>query len=305
MQEQKYYDEIKDLIETKEINGKARYLKDNKDTILINWNIGRLIVEAQGGELRAKYGDNLIKKWAIELEAKYGSNYGVRNLNLYRKFYITFLIVHALRAQLTWTHYKIILSIKNESEGNYYKNQVILNNLSSRELISEIKNKFFERLSYADKTNIKLLENSNDLTINDMIKDPILIKSNNNIINEKALHKYIIEMLEERFLELGTGFALIGHEYKIQIEGHTYSLDLLFFNYKLNCFIVVELKLKSASIKDIDQIKFYTKLVDKNLKENNHNNTIGLLIVKKKDKYVIEYATDSNIYLTNYELINV
>jgi len=210
--------------------------------------------------------------------------------------------------QLTWSHYRTLLPIKNENERNYYINQAIINNLSVRELKNEIKNKAFERLSYADKENIKLIESNNNLlSITEMIKDPILIKNNKTAskLNEKALHKYIIEMLENRFLELGTGFALVGHEYKIQVENHIYHIDLLFFNFKLNSFIVVELKLKSASIKDIDQTKFYTKLVDKYLKESYHNKTIGLLIVKKKDKYVIEYATNKDIYLTNYEMLNL
>lgn len=147
--------------------------------------------------------------------------------------------MNAVRSQITWTHYRSILSLKNENERNYYINLVILNNLSSRELINEIKNKAFDRLSYADKENIKLIDTGNyNLTIGDMIKDPILIKSDKNIdrLNEKVLHKYIIEMLENQFLELGTVFALIGHEYKIILEGRTYKIDLLFFNLELNSY---------------------------------------------------------------------
>ena len=307
MNEQQYYKQIKELIETYEINNKVRYMQDNHEKLLTNWKIGKILVEAQGGLNRAKYGDGLIKKWAIELEKIFGNNYSKRNLMLYRKFYLLYPKVNALRTQLNWTHYRMLLSIKNESERNYYINYTILNNLSTRELEKIIKSRAYERLVYIDKENITLIENNNknNLTIEDMIKDPILIKVDNNVnkLDEKALHKYIISMLENRFLELGTGFALIGHEYKIMINNHTYKIDLLFFNYLLNAFIVVELKTKEYHPKDKGQLEFYVNYVDKNIRLDKHNSTIGLLIVKKKDKYVIEYVTNEDIYVTTYKLV--
>ena len=138
-----------------------------------------------------------------------------------------------------------------------------------------------------------------------MIKDPILIKVDSSInkLDEKALHKYIINMLENRFLELGTGFALIGHKYKIMINNHTYKIDLLFFTINLNSYVVVELKTREYNPKDIGQLEFYVNYVDKNIKLDKHNQTIGLLIVKKKDKYVIEYVTNEDIYVTTYKLV--
>ena len=148
--------------------------------------------------------------------------------------------------QLNWSQYKLLLPIKNENERNYYINQVILNNLSVRELRNEIKNKSFERLSYADKENIRLIQEKeeNNLTIQDMLKDPIILKvdKNTNKLNEKTIHKYIIELLENKFMELGIGFNLTGHEYKIKINNKTFKIDLLFFNTELNCYIVVEIK---------------------------------------------------------------
>ena len=302
MNEQQYYKQIKELIETYEINNKVRYMQDNHEKLLTNWKIGKILVEAQGGLNRAKYGDGLIKKWAIELEKIFGNNYSKRNLMLYRKFYLLYPKVNALRTQLNWTHYRMLLSIKNESERNYYINYTILNNLSTRELEKIIKSRAYERLVYIDKENITLIENNNK---NNLSIDPILIKvdSNVNKLDEKALHKYIISMLENRFLELGTGFALIGHEYKIMINNHTYKIDLLFFNYLLNAFIVVELKTKEYHPKDKGQLEFYVNYVDKNIRLDKHNSTIGLLIVKKKDKYVIEYVTNEDIYVTTYKLV--
>ena len=306
MNELEYYKQIKELIENYEVNSKVRYMQDNHEKLLTNWNISKLLVEAQGGEKRAKYGDRLIKKWALKLSKIYGNKYGYTNLSNMRQFYLLFPILRTLCEELTWSHYRYLLPIKNENERNYYINQVLLNHLSVRELRELIKNKAYDRLSFKDKENIKLIENNNaNLTIEDMIKDPILIKVDNNVnrLDEKALHKYIISMLENRFLELGTGFALIGHEYKIMINNHTYRIDLLFFNYLLNAFIVVELKTREYNPKDVGQLEFYVNYVDKNVKLDKHNSTIGLLIVKKKNKYVIEYVTNEDIYVTTYKLI--
>ena len=305
MDEQEYYVEVKNLIENYEVNSRVRVLQDNSERLGINWKIGKLIVEAQKGNKRAGYGDNLIKKWSLSLSKLYGKSYSKRNLMLYRSFYLLYPNVNTLCSHLTWSHYRLLLSIKNENERNYYINQVILNHLSVRELINLIKSKAYERLSYADKENIKLIENNSTLTIEDMIKDPILIKANKetNKLDEKTLHKYIISMLEERFLELGTGFALIGHEYKIKIGNHVFKIDLLFFNYELNCFIVIELKVKEYHPKDIGQLQLYVNYANQNIKKSYHKDTIGLLIVKKKDKYVIEYTTSKNIFVTTYKLM--
>ena len=301
-----YFKNIEELIVENEARKRATVLKDNTNTLLTYWNIGKLIVEAQGGEKRAKYGNNLIKEWGEKLSEKYGKNYGKSNLNKMRKFYITFPIVDALRPQLTWTHYRTLLTIKNENERNYYINLVILNNLSSRELEKEIKNKAFDRLSYADKEHIEVINDTNNtsLSIKDMIKDPIILKTDKSldIIDELTIHKYIISLLEDKFLELGTGFALIGHEYKIHIDNKTYKIDLLFFNYKLNSFVVVEVKTRKIKHTDIGQLNFYVNYVEGNIKDINHNKTIGLLIVKEKDKYIVKYTTSNDILVTTYAL---
>ena len=147
-----------------------------------------------------------------KLSELYGTNYSYTNLKYMRQFYLLYPISHSLRDQLTWTHYRMLMPIKNENERTYYTNQVVLNHLSTRELEDMIKSKAYDRLSYADKENIKLIDDNNltSLTIEDMIKNPILIKTNKQTqkLDEKALHKYMIAMLEDKFLELGTGFAL-------------------------------------------------------------------------------------------------
>ena len=301
-----YFKNIEELIIENEASKKANALRDNSSTLQTYWNIGKLIVEAQGGEKRAKYGDNLISKWGKKLSEKYGKNYGVRTLQRMRQLFLLFPKASTLWTKLNWSHYKLILPIKNENERNYYINQVILNNLSVRELQREIKNKAFDRLSYADKEHIEIINNTNNtpLSIKDMIKDPIILKADKNIdkIDELAIHKYIISLLEDKLLELGTGFTLAGHEYKIHIDNKTYKIDLLFFNYKLNAFVVVEVKTRKIKHTDIGQLKFYVNYVEDNIKDINHNKTIGLLIVKENNKYIIKYTTSNDILVTTYAL---
>ena len=304
MKTKEFYNEITEIIENYEVNRKVRERQNNREELLSKWKIGKLLVEAQGGELRAKYGNELINKWSKDFTLKYGKSYSKRNLMFYRQFYLCFPIVSTVSTQLSYSHLKEVLPIKNENERNYYINQVILNNLSVRELRKEIKNKSFDRLSYADKNNIKLIDNNNNLpiSIRDMIKDPIILETNKNIsnLNEKVIHKELINLLENKFLELGTGFTLAGHEYKITLDNKTYKIDLLFFNVEINAYVVVEVKNREFKPSDIGQIDFYMKLVDDKLRKNYHNKTEGILIVKEKNKYVVKYMTNDNIYITNF-----
>ena len=304
MPEKEYYKELTNIIESVEINSRIRVLEDNREKLKAYFEIGRILVEAQGGAKYAKYGNNLINNWAIKLTIKYGKGYTSTNLRYFRQFFLLFKNYHTVCDRLSWSIIRLLLPIKNENARNYYINQTILNNLSVRELRNEIKNNAFDRLSYADKENIKLIETNNyNLTIEDMIKDPILIKSDKNIgeLNEKVLHKYIIKMLEDKFMELGMSFTLACHEYKIKIDNHTFRIDLLFFNVKINCYIVVEVK--TMKISDCNQLMFYTKLIDKYIKEKNNNKTIGLLIAKERNNFVIKYATDNELFTSTYKLV--
>ena len=304
-----YYKEIKNLIEEKEINDKVRYLESNKETIKTYYEIGRLLIKAQGGEEKAKYGDGLIKKWSEKLTKEYGKGYNLTNLKNMRQLY---LIIKKSRTScdqlnLTWSHWRYLLPLKNENERNYYINRCIQNNLSVRGLINEIKTKSFDRLSYADKKNIKLItDKENNLDIKDMIHDPILINiDSKEKMNEKVLKKYILKELEHFFLELGTGFTFVGSEYKLSYNNKNYYIDLLLFNYKLNRFIVCELKLNDLDAKDIGQTLNYMKITDKVLREKRHESTIGIIVSKRNDKFILEYVSDLDIMLTTYKLKNM
>ena len=303
-----YFDEIKNIIENKEINEKVRRLQSNSDTLKSYYNIGKLLIEAQGGEARARYGNGLIKEWSKKLVEKYGKGYDYTNLSRMRSLYITFQKLAPLEQlfKISWSHWKYLLPIKNENERNYYINQCILNNLSKNELIKLMKEKAFDRLTYADKNNVKLLdlkEENNSYSLKDMLLNPIIINiDNKNELSERVLKKYLLEELRNFFLQLGTGFLYAGSEYKINFMDKNFFIDMLLFNINLNCYIAVELKLKNTTYKDISQVKLYRKLVDDTIKKSFHNKTIGLIISKKNDKFILEYVNDDGIFLISYEV---
>ena len=301
--EKDYKKELIKLVEKTEVNkGYHDYFK-NKDLVNNYFEIGRLLVEAQGGEERAKYGNGLIKEWSIELTEKYGKGYSCSNLKYMRLYYLTFKKGHAVSDLLTWTNLRKILSIKDINKRNYYINMCIKKNLSSRELEKEIKNNSFERLSLADKENIKLISDKNEvLTIKDTLKDPVLIPINEDLdnISEEKLAKIIRKELEIFLLELGCGYTYVGKEVRM---GESYC-DLLFFNTEFLCYVVIELKTRKIKKEDIGQLEYYINYVDKNMKKENFNPTIGVLVAKEGNYLVMKYCTNKNIYKTTYKIIN-
>ena len=204
---------------------------------------------------------------------------------------------------MTWSHYRILLSVKNTNKINYYIKITKEQNLSVRELRSKIKNNEYERLD--DKTKEKLKENKINNEVTDYIKNPILInnKNNYNEISEKMLQKIILEDIESFLKELGSSFSFIGSEYKIKIGDRYNYIDLLLFNYEFNCFVVVELKVTELKKEHIGQILVYMNYIDNNLRKATQNKTIGIIICKKDNKFIIEYASDKRILSREYELV--
>ena len=301
--EKDYKKELIKLVEKTEINkGYHDYFK-NKDLVNNYFEIGKLLIEAQGGEEHDTYGNKLIKTWSAELTEKFGKGYDASNLRRFRQFYSEFKMCGTVCHTLTWSNIRILLPIKNENKRNYYINMCIKKNLSARELKKEIKNNAFERLSLADKENIKLISDKNELlTIKDTLKDPVLIPINEDLdnISEEKLAKIIRKELEIFLLELGHGYAYIGKEVRM---GESYC-DLLFFNYEFNCFVVIELKTRKIKKEDIGQLEYYINYVDENMKKESFNPTIGVLVAKEGNYLVMKYCTNKNIYKTTYKIIN-
>jgi len=301
MQEQRYYKEIESYIKRNETNKKSRLLEENYDTLNSYWHIGKILVEAQGGEKRAKYGNELIKKWSIKFTKDYGRGYDSTNLKRFRKFFIIFP-KGATMWHLSWSQLKVLLPIDSETKRNYYINLCIEKNLSVRELIKEIKNDSYERLIDKPK-NIEIIKPKNRYSLLGQTKNPIIIEVDKNIKikTEKDLETTILSQLKLFFKELGEGFAFIENQYKIVYENKNYFVDILLFNIKLNCYVVVELKLRELKKEDKAQIEFYMDLVDKGLKEQTHNKTIGIIITKEQDKLIANFIRRENIIPLIYQ----
>ena len=204
--------------------------------------------------------------------------------------------------KLSWSHYSELLSIKDENELIYYISIAYERNLSKRELREKIKNKEYQRIPIETKNKIV---SKDKIEVKDLVPNPILIRNKNNIeiISEKALHNLILEDIESFMKELGKSFCFIGSEYKIKIGDRNYHIDLLLFNIKFNCYVVVELKVTEFKSEYISQVQKYMNYIDKNIKEPLNNNTMGILICKKENKFVIEYCSDERSVVRKYELV--
>ena len=296
-----YYNEIKNKLIDNEVYKRVKDYSKNRNEISTYYEVGRLLIEAQGGENRAKYGDGLIKEYSERLTKDLGKKYSITSLKYMRMFYILYEKSPTLSDQLTWSHYKEILKFNDINEINYYISIIESYNLSVRELRERIKNKEYQRLD--DNAKLKLI-NKEEVNVSDFIKNPIVIKNKYNYdienISEKMLQRLILEDIPSFLKELGDGFSFIENEYKIKI-GATYNyIDLLLFNYIYNCFIVIELKVCELKKEHIGQIEVYMNYIDKHIKSINQDKTIGIIISRRDNHYYIEYSSDNRIYTRDY-----
>ena len=291
-----YYNEIKQELINNEINRKVKNYSINRNDLNTYYNVGRLLLVAGN-----KYGEGIISEYSSKLIKELGKGYSQRNLRNMRQFYKVFSKWQTLSAKLSWSHYCEILWLE-DNKLLYYVRIIEEQNLSVRQLREKIKSKEYERLD--ENTRNKLI-NQEQLSIVDFVKNPILIKNSHhyNEISEKILQKLILEDIESFMKELGNSFSFIGSEYKIKLGNQYNYIDLLLFNIEFNCFVVVELKVTELKKEHIGQIQVYMNYIDTNLKRVNQDKTIGIIICKKDNKYVIEYSSDSRIIAREYELL--
>lgn len=297
-----YYDNIKDYLIRNEINHRVKDYSKNKSDLETYYNVGKLIVEAQGGEKRAKYGDGLIKEYSQKLTNELGKKYSSRYLELMRKFYL-FQKTKPLVSELSWSHYIILLSLKDDDEINYYIDTCIKYNLSKRKLLEKIKNKEYQRLDFNTKEKLK---NNKKLSLIETIKEPIIISNPNNIevYKEKVLHDLILDDWQHFLKELGDGYALVDSEYQIKVGDRYYYIDLLLYNIEYNSYVVVELKIGELKVEHIGQVLFYINSIDETIKKETDNKTIGIILVHKNNKLILKYSSDSRITAKEYIVSN-
>ena len=294
-----YYKEIKEELINNEIYKKVKDYSKNKNDLTTYYNVGKLLYDAG-----SKYGESIIEKYSEKLTIEINKKYNKRTLFRIRKFYKIFSNkkVPTVSTQLSWSHYCELLNLTNFNIIEYYINISINQNLSVRELRTRIKNKEYERLPEETKHN--LLKNNENYQITDLIKNPIIIKNSNNyeIISEKILQNLILEDIPAFLDELGPGFTFVKNEYKIKLGDRYNYIDLLLYNIEYNCYVVVELKVTEIKKEHIGQIELYMNYIDKNIKKVNQDKTIGIIICKKDNKFVMEYSSDPRIYRTIYSL---
>ena len=298
-----YYNEIKNELINNEVYKRVKDYSKNKNELSTYYNVGKLLIEAQGGEDKAKYGNALIKEYSEKLTNEIGRGYTFSALSRMRQFYLLSEKIATLSQQLTWSHYCELLVFDNVDEINYYIKQTEIYNLSVRELREKIKSKEYQRLD--DNTKLKLI-NKEETVVSNFIKNPIVIRNKYNIdkksVTEKILQRLILEDIPSFLKELGDGFTFVENEYKIKI-GNTFNyIDLLLYNIKFNCYVVIELKVTELKKEHIGQIQIYMNYVDKNIKTINQDKTIGVIICKKDNGYYIEYSSDNRIFSKNYIL---
>ena len=295
-----YYTEIKNELITNEITKRVKDYYKNKSDLNTYYNVGKLLSEAGN-----HYGEGIIKEYSKKLIAELNKKYSTRLLYKMRKFYsfINNQKVPTLSAKLSWSHYDEILSLDNSQKINYYIHIVETQHIAIRELRQQRKDNEYERLPQETKDNyLSKIENTN---ISDFIKNPIIIKSNTyEEISEKALQKIIIEDIENFMKELGNLYSFIGSEYKIKIGNKYNYIDLLFYNIEYNCYVIIELKVTELKKEHIGQIEIYMNYIDKNIKKDNQDKTIGIILCKKDNKLLMEYCSDSRILSREYLIIN-
>ena len=292
-----YYNEIKNELLNNEINKKIKDYSKNRSDLHTYYNVGKILYDAG-----KHYGEGIIKNYSIKLTREIGKKYNSTNLKRMRQFYLMIEKGAPIGHQLSWSHYRELIPLKDINAIKYYIYLCERLNLTRNELVLKIRNREYERLD--EETKNKIIT-KNEYSIVDFVKNPILIRNNYNYeeISEKVFQKMILEDIPSFLEELGDGFTFIKNEYKIKIGNRYNYIDLLLYNIEFNCYVVVELKVTELKKEHIGQIEIYMNYIDNNLKKTTQDKTIGIIICKRDNKYIIEYVSDKRILTREYVVI--
>lgn len=265
---------------------------------LMYWHIGkRIFEEEQNGKIRADYGKYLTKFISEKLEPEFGCGFSKRQIELFRQFYRSFPIANALRSQLSWTQYKLLIRIDNQDKIDFYVAETIKNNWTSRQMERQIYSNLYERLLLSNDKETVLAVAKNEKRPSDakeIIKDPILLEflglRQKGSYYEKDLEAAIISHLQDFLLELGNGFSFVARQKRIHIEGDEFFVDLVFYNRLLQCFVIIEIKTDKLTHQDIGQLQMYVNYYDRMEKLQHENPTIGILLCANKNDAVVKFT---------------
>jgi len=304
-----FYEEVKDVLEQAR---KRIYRNIQNEMILAYWQIGKMIVERQGGVSRAKYGDGLIKELSAQMTIDFGKGYTERNLEQMRKFYTLFQKPHTLRAELSWSHYRLLISLDDENARNFYIKEAINGNWSVRQLQREIGTFSYQRY-IASKGNHDIIDDTakkeEPINPKDIIKDPYVLEfaglKADSSFYEKDLESALITHLNEFLLELGNGFAFVARQRRFDMDGRNFYVDLVLYNYKLKCFVLIDLKRGDLTHQDIGQMQMYVNYYTRELMEPGDNPPIGIVLCADKSDTLVRYTLpldNKQIYASKYML---
>ena len=295
--EENYLENIRGYIISEQARTIVRDYNANKSKLETYYNIGKELSEAG-----KHYGEGIVKKYAIELTKEFGKGYSVSSLKRMRQFYILFEKGAAVPHQLTWEHLRLLLPLKNVEEIDYYIHVAIRSNLSYRKLAERIKSDEYGRLPL--ETKIKLKE-SKEVNEKDMVPSTIFVPSSKlkEELTEKVLENLIIDNISYVMEQLGEGYCFIKNQYKINIGNNKNYIDILLFNIKYNNYVVIELKVREFRKEDIGQILLYMNYIDKEVKSITQNKTMGIIITKEVDKFVVRYVNHDNIAISSINLV--
>ena len=304
-----FYKGVKEILEQAR---KRVYRNIQSEMVLAYWQIGKMIVEKQGGEERAKYGDGLIKELSIQMTKDFGKGFTEANLRYMRMFYNAFPNCHAVRDELSWTHYRLLLSLDDENARNFYIKEAVEGNWSTRQLEREIHTFSYQRY-IASKGNHDVVDDTakkeEPFDPKDIIKDPYILEFTglkaDSSFYEKDLEGALITHLNEFLLELGSGFAFVARQRRFDMDGRNFYVDLVLYNYKLKCFVLIDLKRGDLSHQDIGQMQMYVNYYTRELMEPGDNPPIGIILSADKSDMLVKYTLpldNKQIYASKYML---
>ena len=283
----------------------------NTGMVQIYWEIGQQLDKACDGK-QAEYGKGVLQHVSEKLTAEFGKAYSVRNLQMMRQFYLAFPNANTLCSHLSWSHYRLLMRVNNIEARTYYEKECAASRWSVRELERQISTLAYQRtLSIQEETkNLPQMapKDESDVAYTDFIRDPYVLeflnlKSTPNF-HEKDIEQGIIEHLKEFLLELGRGFSFVARQKHIDLDGDHFYIDLVFYNYILKCFVLIDLKLGKVKHQDMGQMQMYVNYYKRNMKIDGDNDPIGIVLCAEKNEAVIKYTLgdDSNtqIYASKY-----
>ncbi|GLC82339.1 hypothetical protein LBYZC6_44530 [Lacrimispora brassicae] len=307
--EKQFYEEISRIL----LEARNRvYQTANFAMVEAYWNIGRSIVEQQGGEEKAEYGIGLIKELSKQMSKDFGKGFTAANLKNMRQFYLTFPKGYALRSELSWTHYRLLMRVENKNAREFYLEESIKANWSTRQLERQINSFFYERLlSSQNKDNvseeIKILEPAK--MPEDIIRDPYVLEflglNPNDDFYENDLEQALITHLQKFLLELGRGFSFVARQKRITFDGRHFRIDLVFYNYILKCFVLIDLKIGDLTHQDLGQMQMYVHYYERQLMNEGDNPPIGIVLCADKSESVVKFTLPENetqIFASKYKL---